>query len=173
MAAGLFNLEAAGHIYSRISNPTTAVLEERIAALEGGVGAVATASGQAALHLAVTTLLGAGDHVVSSSSLYGGSHNLFAHTLSRFGIETTFVAPGDLEGFASAINPRTKMVYGETIGNPRIDVLDLEAVAQIAHEAGVPLLIDSTFATPYLCRPSSMAPISFCTRQPSSSAATA
>ncbi len=152
-AAGLFNLETAGHIYSRISNPTTAVLEERIAALEGGVGAVATASGQAALHLAVTTLLGAGDHVVSSSSLYGGSHNLFAHTLSRFGIETTFVAPGDLEGFASAINPRTKMVYGETIGNPRIDVLDLEAVAQIAHEAGVPLLIDSTFATPYLCRP--------------------
>ena len=104
-AAGLFNLEAAGHIYSRISNPTNAVLEERIAALEGGVGAVATASGQAALHLAVTTLLGAGDHVVSSSSLYGGSHNLFAHTLSRFGIETTFVAPGDLEGFASAINP--------------------------------------------------------------------
>ena len=152
-AAGLFNLERAGHIYSRISNPTTAVFEERVAALEGGVGAVATASGQAALNLAIGTILGAGDEIVSSSSLYGGSHNLLAHTLRRFGIHTTFVAPGDLDGFRAAITDDTKLVFGETIGNPRIDVLDLEAVAALAHEAGVPVLIDSTFATPYLCRP--------------------
>ena len=152
-AAGLFNLEQAGHLYSRISNPTNAVLEERIAALEGGVGAVATASGQAALHLAVATIVGAGEEIVSSSSLYGGSHNLFAHTLTRFGIKTTFVDPTDLDGFRQAITPRTRLVFGETIGNPRIDLLDLEAVAEIAHEAGLPLLIDSTFATPYLCRP--------------------
>ncbi len=152
-AAGLFNLEQAGHLYSRISNPTNAVLEERVAALEGGVGAVATASGQAALHLAIASLLSAGDRIVSSTSLYGGSHNLLAHTLPRFGIETDFVDPGDPENFRRAIGEHTKLVFGETIGNPRIDVLDLEAVASIAHEAGVPVLIDSTFATPYLCRP--------------------
>ena len=152
-AAGLFNLEQAGHIYSRISNPTVAVFEERVAALEGGVGAVATASGQAALHLAIATLCGAGDEIVASRSLYGGSHNLLQHTLSRFGISTVFVDPAGSEAFRRAITPRTRLVFGETIGNPRMDVLDLEAVAAIAHAAGLPLLIDSTFATPYLCRP--------------------
>jgi O-acetylhomoserine (thiol)-lyase len=152
-AAGLFDLDEAGHIYSRISNPTVAVLEERVAALEGGIGALATASGQSALHLALATFLGAGDHVVASSSLYGGSHNLLAHTLPRFGIETTFVPAHDPGAFADAITERTKLVFGETIGNPRMDVLDLEAVSAVAHAAGVPVLIDSTFATPFLCRP--------------------
>ena len=152
-AAGLFNLEQPGHIYSRISNPTVSVFEERLAALEGGVGAVATASGQAALHLAVATLVNAGEEIVASRSLYGGSHNLLIHTLPRFGINATFVDPGDPENFRRAITPKTRLVFGETIGNPQIDVLDLRAVADIAHEAGVPLLVDSTFATPYLCRP--------------------
>jgi O-acetylhomoserine (thiol)-lyase len=152
-AAGLFNLEQPGHIYSRISNPTVAVFEERMAALEGGVGAIATASGQAALHLAIATLVSAGEEIVSSSSLYGGSQNLLANTLPRFGIRTVFVDPGNPENFRKAITPKTRLVFGETIGNPRIDVLDLEAVAKIAHEAQVPLLVDSTFATPYLCRP--------------------
>jgi O-acetylhomoserine (thiol)-lyase len=152
-AAGLFNLERVGHIYSRISNPTTAVLEERVAALEGGVGAVATASGHAAFHLAIATLMGAGAHIVASSALYGGSVNLLRHTLPRFGIATTFVAPRDLAGFKAAITPQTRLVFGETIGNPGLEVLDLDAVAEIAHGAGVPLLIDSTFSTPYLNRP--------------------
>ncbi len=152
-AASLFNLERAGHIYSRISNPTVAVLEERIAALEGGVGAVCTASGQAALHLAVATLMDAGGHIVSSASIYGGSHNLFTHTLPRFGIETSFVDPRDTEGFRRAIRPETRLVFGETLGNPGLEIMDLPAVAAIAHEAGVPLMIDSTFATPCLCRP--------------------
>jgi O-acetylhomoserine (thiol)-lyase len=152
-AAGLFNLERAGHIYSRISNPTTAVLEERVAALEGGVGAVATASGQAALHLAISTLMGQGGHIVASASIYGGTVNLLAHTLPRFGIATTFVKPRDLDGFRAAIRPETRLILGETIGNPGLEVLDIPAVAQIAHENGVPLLIDNTFATPYLCNP--------------------
>jgi O-acetylhomoserine (thiol)-lyase len=152
-AAGLFNLEQPGHIYSRISNPTVAVFEERMAALEGGVGAIGTASGQAALHLAIATLVSAGEEIVSSSSLYGGSQNLFANTLPRFGIRTVFVDPKDPENFRKAITPKTRLVYGETIGNPRIDVLDLAAVATIAHGAGLPLLIDNTFATPHLCRP--------------------
>ncbi|MBT6139855.1 MAG: O-acetylhomoserine aminocarboxypropyltransferase [Rhodospirillaceae bacterium] len=152
-AASLFNLERAGHIYSRISNPTVAVLEERVAAMEAGVGAVATSSGHAALHLAVATLMGAGSHIVASSALYGGSHNLFSHTLPRFGIETTKVAPRDLDGFRAAIRPETRMIFGETIGNPGLEILDLEALSEIAHEAGIPLVIDSTFATPYLCRP--------------------
>src|SRR6201993_2026251 len=152
-AAGLFNLERVGHIYSRISNPTTAVLEERVAALEGGVGAVATASGHAAFHLAIATLMGAGGHIVASSALYGGSVNLLRHTLPRFGIATTFVAPRDLAGFKAALRPETRLVFGETIGNPGLEVLDLEAVAEIAHGAAVPLLIDSTFSTPYLNRP--------------------
>jgi O-acetylhomoserine (thiol)-lyase len=152
-AAALFNLERAGHIYSRISNPTTAVLEERLAALEGGVGAVCTASGQAAMHLAIATLLNAGDHIVASSSLYGGTINLLAHTLPRFGITTTFVKPRDLEAFRSAITPKTRLVIGETIGNPGLEVLDIPKVAAIAHQAGVPLLVDNTFATPYLSRP--------------------
>ena len=152
-AASLFNLERAGHIYTRISNPTVAVLEERIAALEGGVGAVCTASGQAALHLAVATLMDAGAHIVSSASIYGGSHNLFTHTLPRFGIETTFVDPRDTDGFRKAIRPETRLVFGETLGNPGLEIMDMPAVAAIAHEAGIPLMIDSTFATPCLCRP--------------------
>src|SRR5689334_10191672 len=152
-AAALFNLERAGHIYTRISNPTTAVLEERLAALEAGVGAICTASGMAALHLAIATLLNAGDHIVASSSLYGGSINLLTHTLPRFGITTTFVKPRDLEGFKSAIRPNTRMLIGETIGNPGLEVLDIPKVAEIAHGAKIPLLIDNTFATPYLSRP--------------------
>jgi O-acetylhomoserine (thiol)-lyase len=152
-AAALFNLERAGHIYSRISNPTVAVLEERLAALEGGVGAVCTASGQAALHLAVATLMGQGGHIVSSASIYGGTHNLFSHTLPRFGITTTFVAPRDLDGFRRAIRPETRLVFGETLGNPGLEVLDVPALSEIAHAAGVPLVIDNTFATPWLFRP--------------------
>ena len=152
-AASLFNMERAGHVYSRISNPTVAVLEERVAALEGGVGAIATASGQAALHLAVATLLDAGHHVVASGSLYGGSHNLLGYTLKRFGIETTFVNPRDLGAWRAALRPNTRLLFGETLGNPGLDVLDIAAVAEIAHAAGVPLLVDSTFTTPYLMQP--------------------
>ena len=152
-AATLFNLERAGHIYTRISNPTTAVLEERLAALENGVGAVCTASGMAALHLIVATLLNAGDHIVASSSLYGGTINLLAHTLPRFGITTTFVKPRAHDDFRAAIRPNTRMVLGETIGNPGLEVLDIPKVAQIAHDAKIPLVIDNTFATPYLSRP--------------------
>jgi O-acetylhomoserine (thiol)-lyase len=152
-AAGLFNLERAGHIYSRISNPTVAVLEERISALEGGVGAVATASGQAALHLAIATLMGAVGHIVASARIYGGSHNKFTHTLPRFGITTTFVDPRDPASFAAAITDKTRLLFGETIGNPGLEVLDIKAVADVAHARGLPLMVDSTFATPYLCRP--------------------
>src|SRR6201981_2506912 len=152
-AAGLFNLERAGHIYTRISNPTTAVLEERLAALEEGVGAVCTASGMAAMHLAIATLLGAGDHIVASSSLYGGTINLLAHTLPRFGITTCLVTPRALNKFRAAIRQNTRMVIGETIGNPGLEVLDIPNVAQIAHDAKIPLLIDNTFATPFLSRP--------------------
>lgn len=152
-AAALFNLERAGHIYTRISNPTIAVLEERLAALENGVGAVATASGMAALHLAIATLLSAGDHIVASSSLYGGTINLLAHTMPRFGITTTFVKPRDHAAIEAAITPRTRLVIGETIGNPGLEVLDIPAVAEIAHAAQIPLLIDNTFATPFLSRP--------------------
>lgn len=152
-AASLFNLERAGHIYSRISNPTCAVLEERIAALEGAVGAVATASGQAALHLGIVTAMGAGGHIVASSSIYGGSHNLLAHTLPRFGIETTFVNPRDHSAIRAAIRPETRLVFAEVLGNPGLEVLDIPAVSDIAHAAGLPLLVDATFATPYLCRP--------------------
>ncbi len=152
-AAALFNLERAGHIYTRISNPTVAVLEERLAALEGGVGAVCTASGMAAMHLAIATLLNAGDHIVASASLYGGTINLLAHTLPRFGITTTFVKPRALEEFRAGIRPNTRLVIAETIGNPGLEVLDIPKVAQIAHDAGIPLLIDNTFATPFLSRP--------------------
>ncbi len=152
-AAALFNLERAGNIYTRISNPTIAVLEERLAALENGVGAVCTSSGMAALHLAIATLLNAGDHIVASASLYGGSINLLAHTLPRFGITTTFVNPRDLDGFRKAITPRTRLVIGETIGNPGLEILDIPRVAEIAHAAAIPLLIDNTFASPYLHRP--------------------
>jgi O-acetylhomoserine (thiol)-lyase len=152
-AAGLFNLERAGHIYTRLSNPTTAVLEERIAALEGGVATVATASGMAAMHLALATLASAGDHIVASASLYGGTVNLLTQTLPRFGVTTSFVKPRDLEGFAAAIRPNTKAVVAETIGNPGLEVLDIPKLSDIAHAARVPLVIDNTFATPYLCRP--------------------
>ena len=152
-AAALFNMERAGHVYSRISNPTCAVLEERIAALEGGVGAIATASGQAALHLAIVTLMGAGSHIVASRALYGGSHNLLDYTLPRFGIETTFVTPRDIDAWRAAIRPNTRLLFGETLGNPGLDVLDIPRVADIAHEHGVPLLVDSTFTTPYLMQP--------------------
>ena len=152
-AAALFNLERAGHIYTRISNPTTAVLEERLAALENGVGAICTASGMAAMHLAIATLLNAGDHIVASSSLYGGTINLLAHTLPRFGITTTFVKPRDLDAFRASIEPNTRLVIAETIGNPGLEVLDVPAIAAIAHDAKIPLLIDNTFATPYLSRP--------------------
>src|SRR5688572_9815761 len=140
-AAALFNMERSGHVYSRISNPTTAVLEERVAALEGGVGAIATASGQAALHLAITTLAGAGSHIVASSALYGGSHNLLHYTLSRFGITTTFVKPGDIDGWLAAIRPETRLLFAETLGNLGLDVLDIPTVSAIAHEHGVPLLV--------------------------------
>ena len=152
-AASLFNMERAGHVYSRISNPTVAVLEERISALEGGVGAIATASGQAALHLAVATLMGAGSHIVASGSLYGGSHNLLGYTLKRFGISTTFINPRNQDDWKKAIRPETRLLFGETLGNPGLDVLDIPVVAKIAHEAGVPLLVDSTFTTPYLMKP--------------------
>ncbi len=152
-AAALFNLERPGHVYSRISNPTNAVLEQRISALEGGIGAITTSSGQAALHLAIATLMGAGSHIVASSALYGGSHNLLHYTLSRFGIRTTFVKPGDLDAWRAAVQPDTKLFFGETVGNPGMDVLDIEAVSAIAHEAGVPLLVDSTLTSPWLIKP--------------------
>jgi O-acetylhomoserine (thiol)-lyase len=151
-AASLFNLEEPGYIYSRIGNPTVAVLEERIAALEGGVGAVATASGQAALHLAIATLMGAGGHIVAAASLYGGSINLLKLTLPRFGITTSFVDPRDPQAFQKAIRPETRLVYAEALGNPGLEVLDIAAVANVAHAAGLPLMIDATFATPYLMR---------------------
>jgi len=151
-AASLYNLERPGHIYTRLSNPTTAVLEERVAALEGGVGAVATASGMAALFLAVATLMDKGSHIVASGSLYGGSHNLFTYTLPRFGIDTTFVNPRDPQAFKDAIRPETRLVFGETLGNPGIEVMNLPVIARIAHDAGVPLMIDATFTTPYLIR---------------------
>ncbi len=152
-AASLFNMERAGHVYSRISNPTVAVLEERMAALEGGVGSIATASGQAALHLAIATLMGSGGHIVASTALYGGSHNLLAYTLKRFGIETTFVSPRDLNSWKKGIQENTRLLFGETLGNPGLDVLDIPAVAQIAHSAKIPLLVDATFTTPVLQKP--------------------
>ena len=152
-AQALFNLERAGHVYSRISNPTNAVLEQRISALEGGIGAISTASGQAALHLSIATLMGAGSHIVASTALYGGSQNLLHYTLRRFGIDTTFVKPGDINGWRAAVRPNTKLFFGETVGNPGLDVLDIPTVAAIAHEAGVPLLVDSTLTTPWLIKP--------------------
>jgi len=152
-AASLFNMERAGHVYSRISNPTTAVLEERIAALEGGVAGIAVASGQAALHLGLATIAGAGSHVVASRALYGGSQNLLAYTMKRFGIDTTFVDPRDLDAWRAAIRPNTKVLFGETLGNPGLDVLNIPEVAAIAHAHFLPLLVDATFTTPYLLRP--------------------
>jgi O-acetylhomoserine (thiol)-lyase len=152
-AAALFGLQQYGNIYSRIMNPTTAAFEERIASLEGGVGAVATASGHAAQFLIFTSLLGPGDQVVSSRTLYGGSHTQLDVTLRRWGVDTVFVDASDPENYRRAITPRTRLLFGETIGNPRLDVLDIAAVADIAASAGVPLAVDNTFATPALCRP--------------------
>ncbi|GGH63164.1 O-acetylhomoserine aminocarboxypropyltransferase [Comamonas phosphati] len=152
-AASLFNLERPGHVYSRLSNPTNAVLEQRVSALEGGVGAVAVASGQAALHLAIATLMGAGSHIVASTALYGGSQNLLHYTLRRFGIATTFVQPGDIAGWRAAVRPNTRLFFGETVGNPGLEVLDIPTVSAIAHEAGVPLLVDSTLTSPWLIKP--------------------
>ena len=152
-AAALFNLERAGHVYSRISNPTNAVLEQRVSALEGGIGAISTASGQAALHLSVATLMGAGSHIVASTALYGGSQNLLHYTMRRFGIETTFVQPGDIDGWRAAVRPNTKLFFGETVGNPGLEVLDIPTISAIAHEAGVPLLVDSTLTSPWLIKP--------------------
>lgn len=152
-AASVFNIERTGHVYSRISNPTNAVLEERVSALEGGVGAIATASGQAAFHLALATILSSGSHVVSSQSIYGGSHNLLSYTMPRFGIETTFVHPRDHDAIRNAIRPNTRLIFGEVIGNPGCEILDVQKVADIAHEHELPLLIDSTFTTPYLFKP--------------------
>lgn len=152
-AANLFALKEFGNIYTRIMNPTTDVFEQRIAALEGGVGALATASGQAAITLAILNIAGHGDNIVSATSLYGGTHNLFSTTLPKMGVTVKFVDPGNPENFRSAIDPHTKALYVETIGNPKLDVPDLEAIAHIAHQAGIPLIVDNTFATPYLCRP--------------------
>jgi len=152
-AANLFALKEFGNIYTRIMNPTTDVLEKRIAALEGGVGALAFASGHAAITSAILNIAQAGDEIVSSTALYGGTYNLFAYTLPRLGIKVHFVDPGDPDNYAKAITPNTKALYGEIIGNPKISVLDLEKVAAIAHANGVPFIVDSTFATPYLNRP--------------------
>jgi len=152
-AAALFNMETPGHVYSRLSNPTVSVLEERVAALEGGVGAIATSSGQAALHLAIATLMGQGGHIVASASLYGGSHNLLHYTLPRFGITTTFVPARDPDAWRAAIGPATRLLFGESVGNPSVDVLDIPSVAAIAHEHALPLLVDGTVTTPMLARP--------------------
>ncbi len=152
-AADLFALRKFGNIYTRIMNPTTAVLEQRVASLENGIGALAMSSGQAAQFIAVSSLMQAGDHMVSSATLYGGTYTQFDVSFRRLGFDTTFVEPDDPESFRKAITPKTKLIYGETISNPRGNVLDIEAVAKIAHEHGLPLVIDNTFATPYLCRP--------------------
>jgi O-acetylhomoserine (thiol)-lyase len=152
-AAELFALEKFGNIYTRIMNPTTAVLEERVAALEGGIGALATSSGQAAQFLAITSLLEAGDELVAASTLYGGTYTQFDVSFRRLGINVKFVEPDDPENFRKAITPKTRALYGETIANPRMNVLDIERVAAIAHEAGLPLVVDNTMASPYLCRP--------------------
>ena len=152
-AAGIFNNERAGHTYSRITNPTNAVLEERISSLEGGIGAISTASGQAALFLAITTILGKGSHIVASKSLYGGSHNLLEYTLPRFGITSSFVDFRKPKNIKSAIQRNTGLIFGETLGNPGLDVMNIEMVSNIAHQNKLPLLVDSTFTTPYLMKP--------------------
>ena len=152
-AASLFNLQTFGNVYTRLSNPTTAVLEERVAALEGGRAAVAVATGQAAEMAAILTLCEAGDHIVSASTLYGGTYTLLGVNLKKLGIETTFVDPDDPENFRAAITKKTKLLYAETLGNPLINIVDIEAVARIAREAGVPFMVDNTVPSPYLCRP--------------------
>jgi len=152
-AADLFGLKEFGNIYTRIMNPTNDVFEKRVAALEGGVGALAFSSGSAAVTFSILNIAGAGDHVVSANSLYGGTYNLFVHTLPRFGLDIELVDPNDPENFRRAIRPETKLLYAETVGNPKLDTLDIAAVADIAHEAGIPLIVDNTMATPYLIRP--------------------
>ena len=152
-AAGRFGLTEGGNIYTRLMNPTSDVFEKRIAALEGGAAALATASGSAAITYAVQNIAVAGDHIVSSSNLYGGTYNLFANTLPEQGLTTTFVDPSDPQNFESAIQENTKLLYAETLGNPNSDVIDLKAIADIAHKHGIPLIVDNTFATPYLLRP--------------------
>lgn len=152
-AAGRFGLTEGGNIYTRLMNPTSDVFEKRIAALEGGAAALATASGSAAITYAVQNIAVAGDHIVSASNLYGGTYNLFANTLREQGIATTFVEPSNPENFGAAIQENTKLIYAETLGNPNSDVIDLDAIAQIAHQHGIPFIVDSTFATPYLLRP--------------------
>src|ERR1700728_2692499 len=152
-ASRLFGLKEFGNIYTRIMNPTTDVFEKRVAALEGGAAALATASGQAAETLAITTLAGAGDEIVSTTSLYGGTYNLFHYTLPRLGINVRFVDADDFDGLRAAINEKTRAVYTETLGNPKLDIADVEKLASIAHQQGVPLMIDNTAATPILCRP--------------------
>ncbi|MCP8615928.1 PLP-dependent aspartate aminotransferase family protein [Salirhabdus salicampi] len=152
-AAGLFSLDEAGNIYSRIGNPTVDVLEKRIALLENGVGALATASGQSAITLSILSVAESGDEILAATNLYGGTYNLFAQTLPRYGVKVTFVDPTDPNNFREKITDKTKAIYAETIGNPSLHVLDIEAVADVAHEAGIPLIVDNTFPTPYLCRP--------------------
>ena len=152
-AAGVFNAERTGHVYSRITNPTNSVLEERISALEGGIGAIATSRGQAAMHLAISTILDSGNHIVASNCLYGGSHNLLEYTLPRFGIKTTFVDFRDTDAFKKSFNKNTRLVFGETLGNPGLDVMDIKTISDISHDKGIPLLVDSTFTTPHLIKP--------------------
>ncbi len=152
-AANLFGLKEFGNIYTRIMNPTNDVLEKRVAMLEGGVGALAVSSGQAAETLAILNIAKAGEDIISSTSLYGGTYTLFSSTLKKFGINTIFVDPEDPENFRKALTPKTRLIFAETIGNPKLDIFDIEAVAKIAHEAGIPLIIDNTVPTPYLCRP--------------------
>ena len=152
-AAGRFGLTEGGNIYTRLMNPTSDVFEKRIAALEGGLGALAAASGSAAITYAVQNIAVAGDHIVSSSNLYGGTYNLFANTLKEQGLSVTFVNPEDPANFEAAIKPETKLLYAETLGNPNSDIIDLEAIADVAHRHGIPLIVDNTFATPYLLRP--------------------
>ncbi|MEC8727862.1 MAG: O-acetylhomoserine aminocarboxypropyltransferase/cysteine synthase family protein [Pseudomonadota bacterium] len=152
-AASLYNLEVGGHLYTRISNPTIAALENRLAALDEGVAAVAVATGMSAVFLSIIALASQGDHIVASSQMYGGNINLLEHTMSRFGVTTSFVDPTDLDAIAAAIRPNTKMVFGEVIGNPGLDVMDIAAVAEVAHAGGVPLVIDATLNTPYLIKP--------------------
>ena len=171
-AASLFNLQTFGNVYSRISNPTVAVLEERVASLEGGRAALACATGMAAQMTALLAILKAGDHIVAASTLYGGTVGQLGIGFSRLGIETTFVDPEDPENFRRAIRPNTRAVYGETLANPLVSVFDIEPVAKIAHEHGLPLVIDNTVASPYLCNPFAFGATSWCTARPSTWAAT-
>ena len=155
-AAGIFNVERTGHVYSRITNPTNAVLEERISALEGAIGSIATSSGQAALHLAIATIVNSGQHIVASNCLYGGSHNLLEYTLPRFGIDTTFVDLRKTSEVKKNIKKNTKLIFGETLGNPGLDVMNIPKISKLAHDHNIPLLVDSTFTTPYLMKPFSL-----------------